>query len=71
MKEGRSRSMAKAVSWRITGTIDTMVIAFIITGEPFWALSIGGTELITKVVLYYFHERVWDRIGYGRVAQRG
>ena len=61
------RSIAKGVSWRITGTIDTTVIAFFITGDYRKALSIGLTEVVTKVFLYYLHERLWLRIQLGRL----
>ena len=66
-REGHRRSIAKGVSWRITGTIDTILIAFFITGEYSKALSIGFTEVITKVFLYYLHERVWLRVQMGRL----
>lgn len=59
---GRVISAAKAVSWRIVGTIDTMVISFLITGKPEIAISIASVEVITKMVLYYLHERVWERV---------
>jgi uncharacterized membrane protein len=65
-QESRSRSLAKAVSWRMTGTIDTMVISFIITGQLKLAISIGFVELFTKIMLYYVHERIWDKIRFGR-----
>lgn len=61
------RSLLKAVSWRITGTVDTVVISFLITGKLKWAVSIGAVELFTKLCLYYAHERVWNRISFGRV----
>jgi uncharacterized membrane protein len=64
-RDERRRSIAKGVSWRITGTIDTTLIAFFITGDVSKALSIGATEVITKLALYYLHERVWQRIGFG------
>lgn len=53
------RSVIKGVSWRIVGTIDTTVISFFLTGELKMALKIGLTEVLTKVILYYLHERVW------------
>jgi uncharacterized membrane protein len=56
------KSVMKAVSWRIVGTIDTMVISYIITGKLTMALSIGGVEVFTKIALYYLHERVWAHI---------
>jgi uncharacterized membrane protein len=53
------RHILKTISWRIIGTIDTMILSWIITGSWKWGLAIGGTEVITKMVLYYLHERVW------------
>lgn len=66
--ETRSRSFAKALSWRITGSIDTMVISLIITGSIKLAAAIGFTEVLTKSVLYYLHERAWLRVPYGRAS---
>ncbi len=65
--EKRYRSILKAISWRITGTVDTMIISFIITGKAKWAISIGLVEVVTKMILYYFHERLWDKSKFGRV----
>ena len=56
------RSIVKAISWRIVGTIDTVVISWIITKELTLALSIGSIEIITKIILYYGHERIWNLI---------
>jgi uncharacterized membrane protein len=56
------KSALKAVTWRIIGTIDTMVISYFITGKVSVALSIGSIEVFTKMVLYYFHERLWAHI---------
>jgi len=53
------RHLLKAISWRIVGTIDTMTLAWLITGNPMMGLKIGATEVLTKITLYYFHERVW------------
>lgn len=66
VKEEHHRSVVKGVSWRITGTVDTIIIAFFITGDYSKALSIGMTEVVTKVFLYYLHERVWQRLEFGR-----
>lgn len=60
------RSFAKAISWRVTGTVDTMVLSYLITGSVKLAAAIGGTEVITKSVLYYLHERAWGRVPFGR-----
>ena len=56
------KSIMKSVSWRIVGTIDTMIISYFITGKISLALSIGSVEVLTKTVLYYFHERLWAHI---------
>jgi uncharacterized membrane protein len=61
-----SRSLLKSVSWRIIGTLDTIVISYIITRKLAFALSIGGIELVTKMILYVVHERVWNKIKWGR-----
>jgi uncharacterized membrane protein len=64
------RSVAKAISWRAVGTVDTMVISYLVTGKAKIAISIGFVELFTKVFLFYLHERAWHRIPYGRVAEK-
>ena len=56
------RSVVKAISWRMIGTIDTMVISWFITGELTMAISIGSIEVVTKMILYYGHERIWNLI---------
>lgn len=53
------RHLAKTISWRIIGTLDTIILSGIITGSWELGLAIGGVEVITKMVLYYFHERAW------------
>ena len=68
VKDKKWRSMAKAVSWRITGTVDTILISWIITHKLHSALSIGVVEVFTKMALYYFHERAWERVKIGRAA---
>lgn len=60
------RSIIKSISWRIIGTLDTMLIAWIVTGELKLALSIGVVELFTKMLLYFFHERLWNKISWGK-----
>ena len=60
------RSIAKSVSWRIIGTLDTILIAWIVTGTLSVAFSIGFIEMITKMILYFFHERAWNKIKWGK-----
>lgn len=55
----RRRHIAKAITWRIIGTLDTFVLSWLITKEPLTAGWIAIVELITKTILYYFHERAW------------
>jgi len=60
------RHIAKTISWRIIGTIDTMILAWLISGNWKVGVSIGGAEVITKMVLYFLHERAWYKwISYG------
>lgn len=69
MSEKSYRSIAKSVSWRTIGTLDTILISFVITGKAGLALSIGGVEVFTKMALYYVHERTWNRINFGRIKK--
>ncbi len=55
-------SVFKAISWRILGTIDTIIISYLLTGSITTAISIGGVEVVSKMVLYYLHERAWVKI---------
>ena len=64
--EKHRRSVAKAVSWRVTGTVDTFVISRLVTGDARLAGGIASVEVLTKMVLYYLHERAWSRVGWGR-----
>jgi sulfate adenylyltransferase large subunit len=66
--ESHARSIAKAASWRMTGSLDTFIIAAFITGGPKAAGAVALTEILTKTVLYYFHERVWILIPWGKRA---
>ena len=67
MSDKAKRSFTKAISWRVTGTIDTILVSFLVTRHIKLAISIGCVELFTKVGLYYLHERVWNKISFGRV----
>jgi uncharacterized membrane protein len=61
----RKRHIVKTITWRFIGTLDTMLLAWIVTGDPLTGLKIGLAEVITKMVLYYFHERVWYKMDFG------
>ncbi|MFK2819507.1 DUF2061 domain-containing protein [Flavobacteriaceae sp. LMIT009] len=60
------RSFAKTISWRIVGTADTVIISWLLTGTLTLALSIGAIELVSKMILYFFHERAWNQIKWGK-----
>lgn len=64
--EKKRRSLIKAISWRVLATLTTILIVFILTKEIVLAAAIGGIEVVAKMVLYFFHERVWNRVGFGR-----
>lgn len=64
--ESVARSTAKTATWRVLASLDTMLLAWFFTGSILTAISIGGFEVITKLILYFFHERVWQRISFGR-----
>lgn len=66
MSDNHSRSIAKAISWRATGTLDTFLISWLITGELALAGGIALTEVVTKIFLFWAHERVWNKIKWGR-----
>lgn len=63
--ESKKRHIAKTFTWRFIGTLDTMTLAWIISGNPLAALQIGFAEVITKMLLYYLHERAWYRVNFG------
>lgn len=66
ISESPKRSIAKSISWRIVGTLDTIIISWIVTGTLSLAFSIGMVELVTKMILYFFHERIWNSINWGK-----
>ena len=66
MKENKSRSIGKSISWRVLASCDTILISYLITGSIAIAATIGSIEVMTKMVLYYFHERAWNKFTFGR-----
>lgn len=69
-REAYALSTIKTATWRTLASLDTMVLAWVFTGNIAISLSIGGLEVISKLILYFFHERVWSNIGYGIVHAR-
>ncbi|WP_394730167.1 DUF2061 domain-containing protein [Altererythrobacter sp. GH1-8] len=68
-REAHSRSFAKAVSWRILGSLDTFLLSWLFTSSVKAAGAIAVTEVLTKMVLYYFHERAWANIAWGMAKE--
>lgn len=64
-REAHSRSLAKAISWRVLGSIDTFLLSWLFTSSVKAAGAIAITEVLTKMVLYYFHERAWSASTWG------
>lgn len=64
-RESHPRSFVKAVSWRALGSIDTFILSLFFTSSAKMAVSIAGTEVVTKILLYYFHERLWALVPWG------
>jgi uncharacterized membrane protein len=56
------RHLLKTISWRVIGTLDTMLLSALITGSWEMGLTIGGVEVFTKMILYFFHERAWYKL---------
>ena len=62
-----ARSIVKTISWRMLGSLDTMLLGYIFTSSLVIAGSIASTEVATKIILYYLHERGWSHIRWGRI----
>ena len=65
VKDSNKRHIIKTFSWRAIGTIDTIIFGGIISGNPLSGLKIGGFEIVTKMLLYFFHEKLWYKINFG------
>lgn len=61
------RSIIKAITWRIVGTFDTIMLSYLVTGKALMAFSIGSLEVLTKMMLYFLHERLWATVKWGGV----
>ena len=59
------RHIAKTVTWRLLGTIDTILIGWVVSGNPITGLKIGGVEVFSKMILYFIHERLWYKSAFG------
>jgi uncharacterized membrane protein len=64
--EAHTRTIVKAISWRALATLTTMTIVFLFTKRIMLSLGVGLAEIIAKITFYYLHERVWDKISWGK-----
>ena len=65
MEGSKKRHLAKTLTWRFTATFTTMIIAWIVSGDPLTGLTVGGIEFFIKMPVYYLHERAWYKSNYG------
>jgi uncharacterized membrane protein len=65
-RETHARSIAKAVSYRVLGSATTGIIVYAVTGKGGLSLGVGAADIILKIGVYFIHERIWDRISFGR-----
>ena len=63
--DSNKRHLIKTFSWRTIGTVDTIIFGWILTGNPLTGLKIGGSETLSKMILYYGHEKLWYKINFG------
>ncbi len=70
IKESQKRHLLKTITWRVVGTIETIALSWVISGDIPTGLKIGAAEVITKMILYYFHERIWYKTDYGIEKRR-
>ena len=70
MREKHSRSVAKSITWRVLATLTTMIIVFIFTGNLAASFGVGVIQAIANTILYYFHERAWNKIEWGVIKRK-
>lgn len=68
-RESHLRSVLKACTWRVVATCTTFTIAYVVTGKTSVAVTIAGVEVVTKIAVYYFHERAWNLIPRGMMRK--
>ena len=66
----KKRHIAKTITWRLLATATTIVLAWIISGDPMIGLQVGGWEFFIKMLLYYVHERVWYKLNFGLISRK-
>ncbi len=66
MQDSKRRSVLKTITWRITATLTTMTVVYLFTGEVLLSVGVGSVEALSKVVFFYLHERLWERVKWGK-----
>ena len=70
MKVTKARSFVKSLSYRIWGTVSSWAVVYVITGKGSLATLIAFWETVVKVFIYYFHERAWNKVSWGRFERK-
>lgn len=70
IKNPNKRHLLKTLSWRTIGTLDTIILSWLITGNPLTGIKIGGAEVFSKMILYFGHEKLWYQINFGLDARK-
>ena len=68
--EQKRRSLLRVISWRITATVTTMIISWLITNQIDLAIKIGFIEVFAKIALQYIHERIWMKVKFGMIRSK-
>ena len=64
--ELKKRTLVKTITWRVTASLTTFLIAWMLTGDLLIGVSIGSIEAMAKIFLYYYHERIWNNINWAK-----
>ena len=70
IRNANKRHLIKTFSWRVVGSLTTLIVAWIVTGNPLTGFKIGLVETLTKMILYYVHEKMWYRISFGLIGRK-
>ena len=62
----KKRTIVKTLTWRVTASLTTFIIAWVLTGDLLIGATIGSIEAVAKIFLYYFHERIWNNISWAK-----
>ena len=68
--ESHLRSLIKAFSWRILGSLITMIISYVVTNQILFSFYIGFFDFSSKIIFYYLHERIWNNLSFGLLEEQ-